>query len=515
MKKTYNINLNSQVFCIDEDAYIRLKNYIETLEKYYLNEEDGKEIMFDIESRIAELFSESLQRSHKQVISQHDIDKIIEVMGTPDVIIDEDAEHASLPSQNGRKLYRNMDHAILGGVASGLAAYFAISPIWFRLIFIVFSFIFGITILCYILLWIILPRAVTAKQKLEMKGEKINVSNIEKNIRDTYTKVKTNSGFQKNVNYIGSQISTYFSALKEIFQKILSILGHFIAGVGLLAGTFFFLLVCWGIFFSFHLLPENYYPFLKFLCAPVPVWLIKLVLLCFINIPLILIVYYSIAYLFRFQGRKSFLAITGLIWLLSCFAMIFLGMYFFTNNMHLYSTRHDVSFPASTVNSKTVNIKFRRLCPSAETFNTSFSLDRYLLHCPDQSEDSMLYLQPRLKFALTNQPEPQLVLFRKARGFSDIDGNSNLENIQYTYKWENDTLLLNDYFTLEKPRLRANELQITVLIPENYKVNLQNTPWWQIRDYKFYFSQPYYLLQEKSNNQQFIMKEGKLTKFSK
>lgn len=83
MKKTYSINLNNQVFYIDENAYTQLQHYIETLEKYYFAEEDGKEIMMDIESRIAELLKEFLQKSHKEAISQTDIDKVIEIMGTP------------------------------------------------------------------------------------------------------------------------------------------------------------------------------------------------------------------------------------------------------------------------------------------------------------------------------------------------------------------------------------------------------------------------------------------------
>ncbi len=73
MNKTYHINLNGQAFCIDEDVYAQLQNYIDTLEKYYLTEEDGKEIMSDIESRIAELLHEFLEQSHKEVVSQAEI----------------------------------------------------------------------------------------------------------------------------------------------------------------------------------------------------------------------------------------------------------------------------------------------------------------------------------------------------------------------------------------------------------------------------------------------------------
>ena len=193
MKKTYNINLNGQAFCIDEDAYAKLQVYIDTLEKYYLAEEDGKEIMADIESRIAELLREFLQRNHKEVVSLPEIDKVIEIMGTPEVIIDEDTQESSTPRQEiKRKLYRNADHRVVGGVASGLATYFGIDSAWIRVAFIVLSLFYGVTILVYLILWIAIPKAITARQKLEMKGKNATVSNIEKNIRDTYNQVKKN-----------------------------------------------------------------------------------------------------------------------------------------------------------------------------------------------------------------------------------------------------------------------------------------------------------------------------------
>ena len=176
MKKTYNINLNGQVFCIDDDACLKLQSYIDTLESHYLKEEDGREIMADIESRIAELLKEALGKGYKQVVTMEDIDQIIRIMGSPDVIIDEDTDKSTEPIK--RKLYRDTDESVLGGVASGIAAYFDISVVWIRIAFVLLAFFYGVTILVYIILWIATPAAVTARQKMEMKGEKINVSNI-------------------------------------------------------------------------------------------------------------------------------------------------------------------------------------------------------------------------------------------------------------------------------------------------------------------------------------------------
>ena len=157
MKKTYNINLNGQVFCIDDDACLKLQSYIDTLESHYLKEEDGREIMADIESRIAELLKEVLGKGYKQVVTMEDIDQIIRIMCSPDVIIDEDTDKSTEPIK--RKLYRDTDESVLGGVASGIAAYFDISVVWIRIAFVLLAFFYGVTILAYIILWIATPAA--------------------------------------------------------------------------------------------------------------------------------------------------------------------------------------------------------------------------------------------------------------------------------------------------------------------------------------------------------------------
>lgn len=508
MKKTYNINLNSQIFCIDEDAFIRLKNYIEILEKHYLNEEDGSEIMADIESRIAELFSQFLQKSHLEVISQAHIDEIIKVMGTPDAIIDEDSEYATTSSIK-RKLYRDTDHMVLGGVASGLAAYFSISTIVVRLLFILLGFLYGITILIYIILWIVMPAAITSRQKLEMKGKKINVSNIEKNIRHTYSKVKNNNKFSKVLDYTNQKISNIFTTLGEFFHNTLIIIAHILAVIGVVIGIFSFLIVCWGILFSFHLLPEKYHLILQYICAPIPLWTVKFVLLCFINIPIALIVYYAIIYLFKFKGKKGFLITTGLLWSASCLAVVFMGIYYFTNNAYSYKTRTDLPLSVSKPENKTLEIKFNRLYLNDQP-QTPFPFDNYLLYCSDSIHSDKLYLQPTFEFEKTEQAVPQLILIKEARGFSGITGTYNTENIHYEYKWQNDTLELNNYFTLNKPIIRANQLRIVILVPENYQIHLRHTPWWQICRYPL--SIPRNIPQKESpNGITMKLKNGKLT----
>lgn len=320
MKKTYNINLNGQVFCIDDDACLKLQSYIDTLESHYLKEEDGREIMADIESRIAELLKEALGKGYKQVVTMEDIDQIIRIMGSPDVIIDEDTDKSTEPIK--RKLYRDTDESVLGGVASGIAAYFDISVVWIRIAFVLLAFFYGVTILVYIILWIATPAAVTARQKMEMKGEKINVSNIEKNIRDTYDDLKKNSGIQKFFTGIENGAKTCFQKLNTILRKCLKIVFSVLSVVGLLAGTFLFILVFWCLLY-----PESVTNFSIYhiLCSSISSELLltlKIILLLTLNIPLLLIIYISARYLFQFNWNKIFLLTAIGCWFLAGFAGI-------------------------------------------------------------------------------------------------------------------------------------------------------------------------------------------------
>jgi len=177
MKKVININFQGRVVPIEETAYELLKQYVESLRRYFANEEGRDEIINDIEGRIAELFSERLKKG-TSCITDHDVNEVIASIGRPE---DFDAQEGELggtaPKQQktsssssysqqsqqsytytasgGRgRLYRNADDKLLAGVASGLANYLGIDPVISRIIFVVF---FGFLFWVYILLWIVVP----------------------------------------------------------------------------------------------------------------------------------------------------------------------------------------------------------------------------------------------------------------------------------------------------------------------------------------------------------------------
>ena len=192
MKKTVSINLGGTVFNIDDDACNRLSQYLTDLEKRF-PEEERKEIIRDIEERMAELLTFKLQ--NRNVVEIHDVEEVIEVIGQPEQFDDESGENAGTQTSSAasssqttttgkqprrpRKLYRNSNDRMVSGVASGVAAYFDIDPAIVRILFVVLTLIsFGWGILIYLILLIAMPEAKTKAQFLEMQGVEPTLENI-------------------------------------------------------------------------------------------------------------------------------------------------------------------------------------------------------------------------------------------------------------------------------------------------------------------------------------------------
>lgn len=505
MKKTYNINLNGQVFCIDDDAYIQLQSYIETLEQYYLKEEGGKEIMADIESRIGELFRESLQKNHKAVISLPDIEHVISIMGTPDVIINDAQEYAD-PAPIKRKLYRDAENQVFGGVAAGIAAYLDIAIVWVRLAFILLAFFYGITIAVYFILWISIPKALTAKQKLEMKGKSINVSNLEKNIRDTYQQVKKNSKLRDLMNGIGQTASRCLNTIGKTLESILSVLLSILAVIGVSVGGLLFLFFLGAVLFYPAFLPEHCLHFLGCTFSACSLWTIKIITLLLIEIPLFVLVYYSLARLFHFQVRRPALVILACVWLLACLGGIFTGIYQGTRFSQKYHTRNEIQLVPDDTTSGIFYVKFNLRPDSRQTGAYTYGSDCYLYY-PDSN---VLCLKPRLHISRTTAPWPSLEIRKEARGASVTEAIRNTEIIRFGYRWEQDTLHIDDYFVLDSLPWRANRISLELSIPEGYKVKFIETPRKEIVNPYIFQDSQCDIYSDTFINEVFTMKNGRL-----
>ncbi len=199
MKKVLHINLGGIPFTINDDAYRRLDGYLLELEKYFSGSESRQEILSDIESRISELFTEIL--GPRKIIEDEDVVSVIRVMGTTSEFGEDPGTTGNgkrpWDIRTGKRFFRDPDDKVLGGVCSGLAAYFGVREvIWVRLAFVLLAMTAGFSIVAYIVIWALVPEAKNAADRLAMSGEQANVQNIarmvERGIEDLSSTIKDN-----------------------------------------------------------------------------------------------------------------------------------------------------------------------------------------------------------------------------------------------------------------------------------------------------------------------------------
>lgn len=221
MNKVFNINLGGYPFTIDEDAYEHLKVYLKTIHNHFRESEGYEEITSDIESRLAELFQDKL--NDRPIVMLSTVKDAIAIMGTPEdfgaePLMDDTAYAEEKNSfgnkkkrktqsdyQTGKRLFRNPEEEVVGGVCSGVAAYFGVEdPLWVRLGFAFFFFAGGFALPLYLILWAIMPTAETAADRLAMRGKPITASNIGKIIEEEM------GNFSEKMTEFGDEINEKF-----------------------------------------------------------------------------------------------------------------------------------------------------------------------------------------------------------------------------------------------------------------------------------------------------------------
>ena len=234
MKKTLTINLGGTVYHIDDDAYRLLDNYLSNLKHYFRKQEGAEEIVNDIEMRIAELFAEKIAEG-KQVITVSDVEEIIARVGKPEDfgITDDDTDSQKKTEQSAsgnqsyahtaapRRWFRDPDNKLLGGVASGLAAYFDWDITLVRILMIILVFVpYCPMIILYIIGWIVIPEAHTAAEKLSMHGKAVTIENIGKTVTDGFERVADGVN-----NYMNSgKPRTFLQKVGDVFVSIAAVL---------------------------------------------------------------------------------------------------------------------------------------------------------------------------------------------------------------------------------------------------------------------------------------------------
>lgn len=254
MKKIININLASRLIPIEDSAYEILRQYLDSLKKYFAREEGADEIVSDIESRIAEIFLDKIKKG-AHCITDEDVIGVKAVMGTPDQFEESDDTNTKQQSASAsdpiydsfrtrKRLYRDPDAKVLGGVCGGLGAYLNVDPVVFRIIFALLAIGgFGSGILVYFILWIVTPEANTAAEKLQMRGERVDVNNIKTAVQDEINATKA------HFKHIGNEMRNFSQGrgrqvgndIERFGRNFFDVLGRVL--IVLTKGFFYFLAV--------------------------------------------------------------------------------------------------------------------------------------------------------------------------------------------------------------------------------------------------------------------------------
>lgn len=229
-------------FTADEDAYNRLDEYLKRVREHFATYKEANEIVGDIEARFAEQFMQ--KREKGAVINLSDVEGVIASMGTPEQFDDEaqPKTHAQPQVEQVRRLYRDPDNVVIAGVASGLAAYLGVDPVWIRIIFFISVFLGGTGVLIYVLLWIFVPEAKNETEKLRMRGKPVTIENIKQTVHDRAEELKEHKGkFYEILQMFGKVIRAFVLILVKLIKLAVKIGGAFLSilGVGIAAVAFF------------------------------------------------------------------------------------------------------------------------------------------------------------------------------------------------------------------------------------------------------------------------------------
>ncbi|MFZ5940468.1 MAG: PspC domain-containing protein [Bacteroidota bacterium] len=474
MKKTIKINLSGTIFNIDDDAYDRLKLYLDRISSHFSNKQESKEIIDDIEARIAELFQERVARE-TEVVSLEIVNEVISIMGNPEDFADsdEDTTHKNYYGSyrhTTKRFYRDPEDAVLGGVCGGLAAYLNIDPLILRLLAIFLLFFGGVTGIVYIVLWIAIPKAETAAQKLEMRGEEVNVSNIEKKIKEEYESVKNNlhnAARSDQAQRTRRAANDFFHALGRIilvfFKAILILIGtaFVISGVGLLIA------LITGTFLGVQLFPygPHHYSLGELLTPftdPLSVTILVISLSLLILIPIAAMIYGLVKLVFQVKsGNRSLAVGATALWFISLIAIIGILAFEGTGYARDASRRSNQDLQ---INPDTLYVDINKAQEKSLKENALFDLDNEWFYI---NEDKEFFGQIDLDIKSSEEGTVRLETVKSSKGRSADLAGENAENLMYNYSVKGKHVVFDPYFNIgrDKP-WRFPRVKNTLLVPE-------------------------------------------------
>ncbi|MFT5166084.1 MAG: phage shock protein PspC (stress-responsive transcriptional regulator) [Saprospiraceae bacterium] len=489
MNKVLNINLGGYPFTIDENAYTFLSEYLTSIHNHFRDSEGYEEITGDIEARMAELFQEQL--SGRPIVTTKDINNAIAIMGTPEDFGVEPMEEPvhqesgkGKKYKTGKRLFRNSDDEVVGGVCSGLAAYFGIEdPVWIRIAWIVFTISGGLGIPAYIILWVIVPKAETAGDRLAMRGQKINVSNIGKIVeeeidsfsekmehfgKEFQSKKKTGETGFKRPNGLGSAVKKGISLLGFVISRVLFVLAKiwkpifFIVGFALIIA----LSVMWimSIIGFFMALPYASYFFAG---SKILSFLGVVNILTLIGVPLLALIMFLSKHVFKTRTSPHFKAGMWSFFVVNIISLFAIGSYQASQFSNQSSLSKEVDL--SAINMDTLQIKIA----SDPYPNATFMIGDLKV-----SDHRLISRHVHLDIQKTTGDQFELTQEIYSYGNSDSEATKLAGTIEYTVQLEDNALIFPKIIEFPKGEKWRNQfVTLTLKVPEGKFIYLQDDLW--------------------------------------
>ncbi len=475
MNKTVNINIGGLFFHIDEDAYQKLTRYFEAIKRSLSNSSGKDEIMKDIEMRVAELLTEK-QKSDKHVINNKDVDEVIVVMGQPeDYRLDDDADDKApepfYPYTKSKKLYRDKDRGLIGGVATGLSHYLGIDAVWIKILFLVFIPVGGSGLIAYLIFWIATPKAVTTSEKLEMTGEPVTISNIERKVREEFDSV-TNKFKNADYDKMGNQVKTgaekIGSGIGDVIVRVFGVFAKVLGAFILIFSSFALLgIIIASIVMMFSSsLPSN--TILNHINTPIgletPLWIQGILFLIAFGIPFLFLLILGLKLLvtnLKSIGNVAKYSLLA-VWIIAVGILISLGI----------NEATQLAFDGKAVKKETLQLNPTDTLHIKFVNNDFFSKSIYdhedFIFTQDSAKQEVIYSNNiRFEVKATDKPFPYLQIEKLAKGKSYNEANTRAEKIRYGFKLSGNQLLLDNYLLTEiGSKYRDQHVELFLYLPK-------------------------------------------------
>ncbi len=507
MNKTVTINISGIIFHIEEDAYEKLSKYLSTIKGYFSKTDGGSEIMSDIEARIAEML-QGKTSAVKQVVLMADVDSVMETMGKPEEFAGENVEeNSNNNSQNNsqtestepikKRLFRDPDHKAVGGVCSGIASYFDVDLVWIRLAMFLLIFFGGLSLWIYIILWIVIPEAKTTAEKLAMKGERIDINNISKTVKEEAEQlknrakkfgqeIKDNQGPRNFFDKLGDFIKEFLIVFAKFFGRVIGLV-LLIFGVifmfGLMSSVFGFSIAGSNVEFNDWInvifLDRSHYT------------LGLLGSILFFGIPILMMIYGGIKLLFKIHYSNRWLNISaGLVWLAGFMIVLYVGIKTgidFNENgkvkeeIQLQSKKDTLYFKLNS--GKDLMADLNLTDDDDDEIKNKKRHRRSDFVIANNGHAKYVVGRVTLNIVPSTTDNFELYVVKKAKGEDKRSAVDRAKNIQYKINQLDSLILLDEFFIVPHPeKFRIQEVQILVKVPKGKVIYLDKNLEYVIND---------------------------------